>query len=76
MAQAQYVVVNTCGQWMIAHEGKHYGPYETQEQALRGAIKAAQSSGKRGHEAEVLLQALDNTTGLEWTYGSDPYPAD
>ncbi len=74
MARAQYVVVRHDGQWKISHEGKHYGPYDTQAAAIRTAVDAAHSAGKQGHDAQVLIQGQDNRFRTEWTYGNDPYP--
>jgi hypothetical protein len=74
MARAQYVVVNKGGQWMIAFNGEHYGPYSTQRDAIRIAVDVAHESGKNGHDAQVLIQGMDNKFRTEWTYGHDPYP--
>jgi hypothetical protein len=74
MARAQYVVVIKNGEWMIAFEDKHYGPYGTQRDAIRVAVDAAHKSGANGHDAQVLVQGTDNKFRTEWTYGHDPYP--
>ena len=74
MAHAQYMVVIRQGAWNISFGGKDYGPYKTQREAIRAAIDAAQGSGKKGAEAEVLLQGTNNKYITEWTYGRDPYP--
>ena len=47
---------------MIALDGQHYGPYETQK------------SGQRGLDAQVVVQGEDNKFRTEWTYGNNPYP--
>lgn len=74
MARAQYVVVFHENQWKISFDGKHYGPYGTQKEAIRAAVDAAHKSGKQGHDAQVLVQGTDNKFRTEWTYGHDPYP--
>ena len=74
MARAQYVVVNKGGQWMIALDGQHYGPYDTQGDAIRAAVDTAHSAGKKGFDSQVLIQGVDNKFRTEWTYGHDPYP--
>lgn len=71
MARTQYVVVRDAGEWKIAFAGKHYGPYRTQENAIRAAIDAAHKA--RG-DAQVLVQGANNQFRTEWTYGNDPYP--
>lgn len=74
MARAQYAVVLHGGQWKIAFEGKHYGPYDTQKEAIKQAVNAAHKAGREGHDAQVLVQGTDNKFRTEWTYGHDPYP--
>lgn len=74
MARAQYFVVLHEGEWKIKFDGKHYGPYRTQADAIRGAVDAAHASGKDGFDAQVLVQGRDNKFRTEWTYGNDPFP--
>jgi hypothetical protein len=74
MAGAQYVVILQDDEWKISHSGARYGPYPTQETAIRVAVDAAHSSGLRGHDAQVLTQGEDDRFRTEWTYGHDPYP--
>jgi hypothetical protein len=74
MARAQYVVVLVKDEWMISHNGKHFGPYPTQKAAIRKAVDNAQEAGKKGLDAQVLIQGTDNKFRTEWTYGHDPYP--
>ncbi|MDB5525815.1 MAG: uncharacterized protein JWM58_3578, partial [Rhizobium sp.] len=56
MARAQYFVVLHSGEWKIKHNEKHYGPYDTQGKAIRSAVDAAHESGKKGFDAQVLVQ--------------------
>jgi hypothetical protein len=71
VARTQYVVVNEQGQWKIAFAGKHYGPYNTQANAIRAAVDAAHRA--KG-DAQVLVQGQNGQFRTEWTYGHDPYP--
>lgn len=71
MPRAQYFVVFHEKQWKIRYEGKHYGPFKTQKEAIQQAIMAAKKSGLK---AQVLVQGEDNRFRTEWTYGNDPYP--
>jgi hypothetical protein len=41
---------------------------------MRAAVEAAHSSGRMGHDAQVLIQRQNNQWRTEWTYGHDPYP--
>jgi hypothetical protein len=74
MARAQYVVGYHEQQWKISLDGKRYGPYATQRDAIKAAIDAAHESGSRGIDAQVLVQGTDSKFRTEWTYGNDPYP--
>jgi hypothetical protein len=71
MEKAQYFVVRHEGEWKIRHDGKHFGPYTTQQRAIKAAMEAMQQSGLEGFEAQVLVQGTDGTFGTEWTY-QDP----
>lgn len=74
MSRAQYFVVKHEGNWKIKLDGKHYGPYATQEAAINAAIAAAKEAQSQGHNSQVLVQGADNKFRTEWTYGDDPYP--
>lgn len=75
MARVVYYVVVSQGEWQIKYgEGKIAGPYATQKAAIRAAVDAAHSTGKNGHDAQVLVQGSDSKWQTEWTYGNDPYP--
>lgn len=74
MARAQYFVVRHENQWKISFNGQHYGPYTTQADAMRAAVDAAHTSGRDGHDSQVLIQGVNNQFRAEWTYGNDPYP--
>ena len=75
MARAAYYVVLHEGDWKINHLGKHYGPFKTQEQAIKVAVDTAQKEGQRSPDgAQVLVQGRNNKFRVEWTYGRDPYP--
>jgi hypothetical protein len=74
MARAQYFVVLHGGEWKVKFGDNHYGPYNTQKEAITAAVNAAHGSGKNGYDAQVLVQGQDNKFRTEWTYGNDPYP--
>lgn len=74
MSRAQYFVVLHEGQWKIKFEGKHYGPYNSQKDAIRVAVDSAHKAGQNGSDAQVLIQGQNNQFRTEWTYGHDPYP--
>ncbi|MGJ0513110.1 DUF2188 domain-containing protein [Methylocystis sp.] len=74
MSRAQYFVVLHEGQWKITFNGKHYGPYNSQKDAIRASVDAAHKAGKLGDDAQVLIQGTNGLFRTEWTYGHDPYP--
>lgn len=74
MAREQYFVVLHQGQWKITYNGKHYGPYPTQQAAIAEAVKTAKKAAAKGNNSQVLVQGKDNKFRTEWTYGDDPYP--
>ena len=74
MARLRYFVVIQQGQWMISCDGTHHGPYRTQADAIRAAVDTAHRNGNAGHDAQVLVQGMNNQFRTEWTYGHDPYP--
>lgn len=74
MSRAQYFVVKHEGEWKIKYNGEHFGPYRTQAGAIKSAVDAAHKAGKKGNDAQVLIQGADNKFRAEWTYGNDPYP--
>lgn len=73
MARVQYYVLKNGTEWKVRHNDKDY-PYATQKAAMKAAVDAAHSSGKNGHDAQVLVQGRDGQWQTEWTYGNDPYP--
>ncbi|TIX44532.1 MAG: DUF2188 domain-containing protein [Mesorhizobium sp.] len=74
MARTQYFVVLHQNEWKVTLNGQHYGPYGTQALAIRAAVDAAHSTGDKGGDAQVLVQAMNNQFRTEWTYSHDPYP--
>ena len=73
MARIHYYVLSNGGRWKVRHNEKDYD-YDTQAAAMRAAVDAAHTSGKTGHDAQVLVQGRDGQWQTEWTYGNDPYP--
>jgi len=74
MARHQYFVVLHNDEWKISYQGKHYGPYRTQGDAITAARRAAHATAQKGLNAQVLVQGENNKFRTEWTYGNDPFP--
>jgi hypothetical protein len=74
MTRLQHFVVLHQGESKVKFDGKHYGPYRTQADAIRDAVDAAHKAGKQGHDSQVLAQGMNHQFRTEWAYGHDPYP--
>lgn len=74
MTRRQYFVVLHDGEWKITFQGQHYGPYNTQADAIAAARQWARQSADQGYPSQVLVQGRDGLFRVEWTYGDDPYP--
>ena len=74
MLRPQFIVVFRDGEWKVRHDGRHFGPFDTERAAVLAAIEAAHSAGVHGHEPRVLVEGpTTKKLYLEWTYG-DLYP--
>lgn len=74
MSRVQYFVVLHNDEWKVTLNGKRYGPYNTQKDAIDSAVTAAKKAHAEGSDSQVLVQGEDNKFRTEWTYGNDPYP--
>jgi hypothetical protein len=54
----EYCVVHRDEGWMIERHGQFYGPYSTQDEAVREAMYVANYSMSHGLPAEVIVQKL------------------
>lgn len=73
MAAEQYFILNDNNEWKISFNGKQYGPYETQQEAIEAAIDAAYAMGDIGIDSEVLVQDPDQPLRTAWSFGQDFY---
>lgn len=71
--QALYFIREGDDRWFVSHSGADY-PYQARHIAIQAAIDAANTSGKRGHEAQVLIRGADGDWTAIWTYGTEGYP--
>jgi hypothetical protein len=75
MARDVYTVVLLENQWKVRFQGKHNGPYASQDDAIAAAVEAAHKAGKTNPDgAQVRVQSTANNFRTAWTYGLDPYP--
>jgi len=54
--RVEYYVIFYDGGWMIKRQGQFYGPYSSQQEAVREAVYVATYSIDHGMEAEVIVQ--------------------
>lgn len=73
MAAEQYFIVQDNNEWKISFKDKHYGPFDSQQEAIEAAIDAAYAMGNIGIDAEVLVQDADQKLSTAWSYGPDFY---
>jgi hypothetical protein len=74
MALATYAVVRVGDKWTIKYDKQNFGNYRSQQAAVDDAIKTAHRIGEKGHDAQVLVQGIDNRLRVEWVYGKSPDP--
>src|SRR6516164_10258476 len=58
MPDTRYYIVRHDRIWLIKFEDEEYGPYETQDEALRLASDAAEQLERHGESVEVHLVGL------------------
>jgi hypothetical protein len=74
MARDQYFVALSESGWKIKHNGEHSARYRSKTEAIQDAVAAACRAGKRGQDAQVIVQGEDLLFRTEWAYyGHDPY---
>ena len=71
MAAEQYFILLHNSEWKISFNGKLYGPYTTQGEAIEAAIDAAYAMGEIGIDAQVLVQDADQEMRTKWSYNRD-----
>jgi hypothetical protein len=74
-AMSQFVVVTHGNEWVVETETKAVGRYADRSHAIAAAIDLADSKGKAGQDAQVLIREAGPTLKTIWTYGKDIYPA-
>jgi hypothetical protein len=62
--RVEYCVVLRDSGWMIEREGQLYGPYSSQQEAVREAVYVANYSINHGLQAEVIVQKYSHGS---WT---------
>jgi Uncharacterized protein conserved in bacteria (DUF2188) len=72
--RCRYYVVIHEGEWRIRFNGRHYGPYRTQAEAIQIAAQAACDGFSDGDDVLVMTRAEGNRFRTVWTYGKDPCP--
>jgi hypothetical protein len=73
-SRTRYLVMRQEDAWFIAFNGKEFGPYGSEREALLFAIEAAHKLGENGEETQVLRVDETGDASPVWTYGLDAYP--
>lgn len=60
MPEDQYVVVQREGKWWILMDGHKYGPLETHEEGIAGAVARAKQQEHVARKSEVSWQDPDD----------------
>ena len=74
MAHLRYFVTDDHNQWNIDFDGRRYGAYRSEQEAVSKAIEKAFQDSMSGHKAEILVR--DKITGqfkVAWSYGRSKY---
>ncbi len=71
MAVEQYFIILENNEWKISFNGRHYGPYAGQQEAIDAAIDAAYAMGEIGIDVQVLTRNSDDRLKTEWSNGED-----
>jgi hypothetical protein len=75
MTRRRYLVERAGIHWKIRIEDHQQGAYATQCEAVAAAIEAAHQAGPaEAHGTQVLVQRLDPTYRIVWTFGEDSFP--
>jgi len=75
MSRRRFLVERVGTRWKVRVEDQEHGPYATQAEAIEAAIDAANRDGPtQADGAQVLVQRLDPTYRILWTFGEDPFP--
>ena len=75
MSRRRYLVERVGARWKIRIEDQVPCSYASQSEAIAAAIEAAQQVGlTQADGAEVLVQRLEPTYRILWTFGEDPFP--
>lgn len=71
LPHARYIVLQHEGVWKINLNNRYYGPFATQEAAVKSATGTAQKASAAGYPASVLLM---KGTDFEILWSSIPAP--
>jgi Uncharacterized protein conserved in bacteria (DUF2188) len=74
MAPSHYLVIWRGGAWAVRGANRTFGRFSDRIHAIDAAIDFAETDGKAGRSAKVLLQE-DGKLRTVWTHGRDSYPS-
>jgi len=69
----RYLIIFENGRWVIQQDSTVLGVFSSRSEVMQAAIAVACSSGRCGHQAEVLTKSKDGDSVPVWIYGLDGY---
>jgi hypothetical protein len=69
----RYLIISDNGRWVVQQGSVVLGVFAGRDEAMQAAIAVACSSGRCGHQAEVLTKSRDGDFIPVWTFGLDSY---
>jgi len=66
MKTCWYVVIEAMGAWWVDCEGKAYGPFETDREARREALRIAMAYGDETRQSQVWISEPDGRPRRIW----------
>jgi hypothetical protein len=70
MSRADYFISQDGPRWKVSLYGDDC-TFQTQSDAIRTAVDAADAAGRAGLDAQVLVQGHSGRWRAEWIYGHD-----
>jgi hypothetical protein len=70
MSKTKYFVLFHEERWKIRLDGVLYGPYSSQQSAIRAAVGAARKTDEEGAEALVVVQDPEKQLWTELTHAA------
>jgi hypothetical protein len=71
----RFIIGSVENHWIVISGDGSRQAYDDHSQAIHMAVRAAETSGQNGHDAQVLSLDARHQTYPLWTYGHDAFTA-